>query len=459
MIMKKLYIYKLGLVLAILSLITSCEDIVEVDLPNDQINTEDVYKDITTTKGALSHLYSSLRETSLFQGGSNGLGYDLGKYTDQLNSFSHNDALFENLISPINSPTNLYWSQAYTNLYAINAFIEGLSQSTVIEESVKNSLLGEAYFLRGLYYHYLTQLYGDIPYVTSTNYKINTSIKKTPYQEVLNLVEVDLKTALNLISLDYRNAERLYPNQGVVELLLAKNYLLQKRYDLAELYANKVLNNSLYHLELDINKVFKKNATSTIWQLSPATLGNPNTTTYEASKYIFTNLPPVDVTLSRSLLNIFEPQDLRLQYWTKEVTNGVDSYSHAYKYKNNSNNTDEYSIVFRLEEAYFTLAEALAYQVRVPEAVTVLNQIRTKRGLLPLAMNLNQTDFITELVAEYQREFFTEHGHRFFDLKRNNRLDDLKLIKPNWEDKHQLLPIPESEILMNPNLKPQNDEY
>lgn len=459
MIMKKLYIYKFSLVLVILNLVTSCEDLIEIDLPDNQTNTEDVYKDITTTRAALSHLYSNLREGSLFRGNRNGLGYDFGKYTDELIAFNQNDALFENMISPINSPTNLYWSQAYTNLYAINAFIEGLSESTFIEESIKNPLLGEAYFLRGLYYHYLTQLYEDIPYVTSTDYKINTSIKKTPYQEVLNLVEADLKTALEFIPPDYRNAERLYPNQGVVELLLAKNYLLQKRYDLAELYANKVLNNPLYHLELDINKVFKKNASSTLWQLSPATIGSPNTATYEASTYIFTSLPPVDVTLSQGLLNTFEPQDLRLQFWTKEVTNGVDSYWHAYKYKNSSNNTDEYSIVFRLEEAYFTLAESLAYQERVPEAVTVLNQIRTKRGLTALPTALNQMDFITELVAEYQREFFTEHGHRFFDLKRNNRLDDLKLTKPNWEDIHQLLPIPESEIVMNPNLKPQNHGY
>lgn len=459
MIMKKLYIYKFSLVLVVLSLVVSCEDLIEIDLPNDQINTEDVYKDIITTKSALSYLYSNIRETSLFRGNRNGLGYDLGKYTDELRSFDQNDVIFENLISPINSSTNFYWSRSYADIYAINAFIEGLSHSNTIEESIKEPFLGEAYFLRGLYYHYLTQLYRDIPYVTSTDYKVNTSIKKTPYQEVLNLVEADLKTALDLISPDYRNAERLYPNQGVVELLLAKNYLLQKRYDLAELYANKVLNNPLYHLELDVNKVFKKNATSTLWQLSPAIIGTPNTATYEASVYIITSLPPTSVSLTESLLDAFEPQDLRLQYWTKEVTNGVDSYWHAYKYKNSSNNTDEYSIVFRLEEAYFTLAEALAYQERVPEAVMVLNQIRTKSGLTALPTTLNQTDFITELVAEYQREFFTEHGHRFLDLKRNNRLDDLKLTKPNWEDKHRLLPIPESEIVMNPNLKPQNDGY
>lgn len=437
----------------------ACEKLVRIDLPNNQMNTPAVFSDINTVKAALSNLYSNVRETPLFRGGHNALGSDFSKYTDELGSFVNEDAFYLNSITVSNILVNQYWDRSYTELYAINAFIEGLLGATQIDEAQKEIFLGEAYFLRALYHHYLCQLYGDIPYVTTTDYKINSRIGKITYLQILEWIEKDLKTALDLLEPNYRHPDRVFPNGGVSELLLAKNYLLQKKYDLAELYAQSVIDNSLYSLETDVNKVYKKSARSTLWQMSPSVVGSVFTSTREAMNYIFTSLPPTNAALSSTLLTSFEPQDLRLQHWTKEVTQGTQSYRHAYKYKYVSNNTDEFSIVFRLEEAYFIKAEALAYEDKVAEAVIPLNEIRTKRGLAALPNTLNKEDFITELLAEYQREFFTEGGHRFLDLKRNNRLSLLEAVKPNWEAKHSLLPIPESELLLNDNLKPQNHGY
>jgi hypothetical protein len=51
-------------------------------------------------------------------------------------------------------------------------------------------------------------------------------------------------------------------------------------------------------------------------------------------------------------------------------------------------------------------------------------------------------------------------GHRFFDLKRLGMLDSvLTLEKPGWNTTDALFPLPESELLLNPNLLPQNDGY
>lgn len=458
--MKNRAILKKVLGLLMISLcLTACEDLVEIDLPNNQMNTPAVYSDINTVKAALSNLYSNFRETPLFRGGNQALGADLGKYTDELDSFAQEDLFYGNTPNSIGSDVTQYWNRSYTDIYQINAFIEGLTSSIQIELEQKKIFLGEAFFLRAIYYHYLCQMYGDLPYITTTDYKANKGIGKTPYLKVLDLVEKDLKTALELLEQNYRQQDRIYPNKAVVELVLAKNYLLQKRFDFAEFHAQSIIDNPLYVLETDLNKVFKMSALSTLWQMSPNILGAVFSQTLEASSYIFSTLPPTNVSLSTALLYSFEPQDLRLQYWTKEVTNGVESYSHPFKYKNTFNNTDEFSIVFRLEEAYFIKGEALAYQEKVPDAVNVLNEIRTRRGLIGLPTTLSKADFIIELLAEYQREFFTEGGHRFLDLKRNNHLEDLDVIKLNWEAKHALLPIPESELLMNENLKPQNDGY
>lgn len=455
--MKLFYtLVKPGLLLFAVLLFYNCEALLETDLPDDKMNREGVFQDLQTTHAVLTRLYINARENPLFKGGLSGLGADMAKYTDELDSYSAEDVFYRNGVLPSNNQNNRYWERAYVDVYVINAFIEGINSSKAVTAADKTVLLGEAYFLRALYYHYLTQLYGDIPYITGTDYKANTTIRKTPYTIVLEKVEADLKTSLNLLENPYRHSDRIFPNQAVVHLLLAKNYLLQKRYDLAVVHAQEVMANPLYALENDVNQVFKKDARSTLWQMSPSANLNP---TPEASDYIFTSLPPTRAALSPNILGTFDSQDLRLQEWTKEVTNGPQSYSHVYKYKNNGSNTDEFSIVFRLEEAYFIKAEALGQQEQIGDAVEILNAIRSKRGLLALPSNLNNPTFITELLAEYQREFFTEGGHRFFDLKRLGHLNLLEQLKPNWEAKHALLPLPERELLLNENLKPQNDGY
>lgn len=456
--MKNLYIYiKKGIGLLMISLcLTSCEELVQIELPDNQLNTPAVFSDKNTINAALSNLYSNFRDTPLFKVGDGGL---MGRYTDELESFYQEDFFYTNSLTASDPIVSQLWSTSYSNIYHINAFIEGLQVSNVLEENEKKILLGEVYLLRGMYYHYLTQLFGDIPYITTTDYKFNSSIGKKSYIEVLDLVEADMKIALESMDIAYRHPDRVYPNKAVVELVLAKNYLLQKRFDIAETYAQNVLDNPLYSLETDLNKVFKKSARSTLWQRSPGEKNPIASNTPESALYIFTTLPPTRVALSNTQMQAFGPNDLRLQKWTKEVSNGVDSYFHAYKYQGLSNAPIEYSIVYRLEEAYFIKAEALVYQDKVSDAVNVLNEIRTKRGLIALPTTLNKIDFITELLAEYQREFFTEGGHRFLDLKRNNRLQDLELVKTNWEAKHALLPIPESELLLNENLKLQNYGY
>ncbi|MTG98533.1 RagB/SusD family nutrient uptake outer membrane protein, partial [Myroides sp. BIT-d1] len=73
---------------------------------------------------------------------------------------------------------------------------------------MKKTLLGEAYTLRALYYQNLVQLYGDIPYTTSTDYKSNTTISKKPYQVVLVDIEQDLLLALDYLTYSFRSPDK-----------------------------------------------------------------------------------------------------------------------------------------------------------------------------------------------------------------------------------------------------------
>jgi hypothetical protein len=63
------------------------------------------------------------------------------------------------------------------------------------------------------------------------------------------------------------------------------------------------------------------------------------------------------------------------------------------------------------------------------------------------------------IILERYHELFSEFGHRWFDLKRFDLTNEvLSPIKPGWKPTDLLLPIPENELLINPNLI-QNPGY
>lgn len=449
-------IFYSSLLLIVILLFQSCEDTIEISLPTDQINTENVFKDKRSATSALANLYINLRETSMFSGKSQGVGTTLGLYTDELEPIfvytgSDNILISNNSLDPTRLVISTLWDRSYSNIYAINSFISGVTNSSGINEEEKNLLLAQGFVLRAMYYQILIQIYGDIPYTTTTNYKANTKITKTPVFEVLKLIEQDLLKAIESLSYSDGSSNKYYPNKAVAELILAKNYLLQKRYEKAEFYSKLVINNPLYSIETNLSKVFKNSAKSTIWQMANSA---SDAAAYEASNYIMI-VSDAAYKLNSALLNSFENNDLRKQLWIKEFETTSSLY--AFKYKNRRINPDECSILFRIEEAYFILSEALIYQNKEKEAIPYLNTIRQRANLLALPSSLDKEQTLLAMLKESQKEFFLEHGRRFFDLKRNNKLSLLKTSKPNWQDKHALFPYPEKEILINPNLNPQND--
>ena len=459
--MKKYNILKSRIIifttLLVMFQLQSCESIVDVNSPDNQINKDNIFKDLSTTKSALTHLYIKVRDTPMFNKSNTGISYSLDLYTDNLQflGVSQNN-FYLNSIEASNNETAQWWNTSYMDIYAINAFISGLSQSDYIAQKDKQQLLGEAYTLRALYYQHLAQLYGDIPYTQTTDYKYNTVIGKTPYNEVLQQIEKDLLWAYENLDYSFRSSERIYINKTVVELLLSNNYLLQKRYDKAELYSKAIIENSNYKLENEINKVFKKTATSTLWQLSPNLL---TSATPEASVYQLKTITANTVAASKELIDKFSKNDLRYQNWLKKTTLNNQEFHQIYKYKNDTNNTDELSIFFRLEEAYFNLSLSLALQGKVDKAIDILNTIKQKRGISPLSNSIDTNTFIKEYLQESSREFFTESGRRFFDLKLTGNLFELSKTKPNWKVYHSLFPIPEKQLLINKNLLPNNTGY
>ncbi|CAA9194666.1 hypothetical protein FLA105534_00256 [Flavobacterium bizetiae] len=443
-------------------LLVSCDSFVEVDLPKSQLTNKTVFENYQTADAALADLYAKIRDAGLLTGNSSGLCNQLGNYTDELTYFgSATDPtlyFYNNSLLATNTAIAQLWNFTYNQIYAANAILEGSRNSSGLSTAEKKQLAGEALFIRALLHFYLVNLFGDLPYVTTTDYKTNSSIGKLSVEDIYRLVETDLSDAALLLPPTPLNDTRVRVQRTAVFALQARVYLYGGRWAEAANSASAVLNETgLYRLE-GIYTVFLKDSKETIWQLQPSPAGK---NTDQAITFIFFTGPPASVSLSPALMDSFGTDDLRKTHWTARVSKGTSAWYHAFKYKQNNATASsvEYSIVLRLAEQYLIRAEARAHQGDIIGSREDLNEIRHRAGLADTSA-LSSEELLEAIQGERRWEFFTEYGHRFFDLKRSGNLDKvLSGVKSGWNSTDVLFPLPQAELSLNPKLLPQNKGY
>lgn len=458
--MKKTVKYNKILALMGFCLLYACEDFIDPDQPGTQIVAEEVFNDKKMTEAAMAENYVRLRDRVLLNGNSTGLGVAMGLYTDELQNWlvtnTYHQSLYTNTLTDSESAVKNLWDGSYQVIYQCNRIIEGVSSSTGIDPADKGVLLGEAYFVRTLVHFYLSQLWGAVPYVTGTDYTVNRSVSKTSETEMNKLLVADAEKALELLE-GAPSVNNYRPNAAVVSALLARMHLYGKQWQQALTYADEVIGSGRYKLEGDLSKVFLKESTGTLWQLRTGVEGS---NTLEAQTYIFTSVPPPTLSLYSGLISSFDPQDKRRELWIAKPAGAAQDYYYSNKYRERQNTSasKEYSVVFRLEELYYIRIEANFHLGNFQQALEDWNMLRERYGL-ELFSEIPQ-NWEVLLLQERRHEFFCEFGHRFFDLKRTGRLaSELVVAKPHWQSFFVNLPLPQSELLLNPNLLPQNEGY
>ena len=453
----------LFIVLLLLTATYSCDDFTEVNRPISELNQAAVFEQKNTAEAAMTDIYAKIRDNGMLTGKTTGISKEMGLYADELTfwraSTEASAFFYTNTLQPENTRLPEWWNAAYSAIYSANAVSEGVKTSTKLLEADKNQLAGEALLVRALMHFYLLQLYGPIPYITATDYTVNSKVSRNTEQEVYEKIIADLTEAEALLAQEYPTPGRVRPNAFTAKALLARIYLYNGNWAEAANKASAVLNNTtLYTWEEDLDLVFLKESTTAIWQLIPRTATR---NTDEAFTFIFTSGPPPSISLSSELMNAFEPGDLRKEKWTKAITDGTSTWYHAYKYKKSGTSTPplEYAVMLRLGEMYLIRAEARAQQGELISAKEDLDKIRTRAGLPPTTAQ-TKNELLTAILKERRMEFFTEYGSRFMDLKRTGQLDaQLQNTKPAWNTTDQLLPLPQAELQLNPKLAPQNPGY
>lgn len=467
--------------LCVVILFTSCKKFVDIPAPVTGTSAQNVYTTNATAAAVLTGVYTNMSRDNY----SAIMSFVPGLLADELGLFAINSAeyyfCYTNSLTPDLFLIN-FWGNAYYKIFVANAALEGLTQSPSLTQSVKDQLLGEAKFLRAFMYFYLVNYYGDVPLALSTDYKINTSLPRTASAKIYEQIFLDLQEATELLNNNYVEADamssnnttgRVRPNKAAAQALLARAYLYNGNYAAAEVTASAVIDNDdLYEL-LPLNDAFLKNNREAIWQLQVIGVGY-GANTEEGRRFVMPETGPNNTYpfyLSDTLINSFEPADQRRYNWTRSVTTGARTYYCPYKYKIGDGLTvsAEYPTLLRLAEQYLIRAEAKILQNKVDEGIADLNALRTRatdqsaplQDQLPqLPQGMNQQDAVKAVEHERQVELFTELGHRWLDLKRTGRANDiLSVIKGNnWQSTDQLFPIPQYDMSKNPSLSGQQNE-
>lgn len=171
--------------------------------PKDELASDQVWQDETLTRSYLNDIYSNI-----------GWGFGdpmiAGLADEAHNTHGHGDAQMRlSNMSPSWRGTwdwgweeviqKYQWSEVYSNARDLNIFIKNVKQSEALPQSTKETMLGEAYFLRAFFYHNLMRLYGGVPYITGTfslsgdleQYKV----PRNTFEETVNMLAADLDSA------------------------------------------------------------------------------------------------------------------------------------------------------------------------------------------------------------------------------------------------------------------------
>lgn len=454
--------YSIRILIAGLIVMIACEDFINIDSPKTEITTKTVFTTDASAAAAIRGIYSLMMTNQSFTKGE--IERYSGLSADEFINFSSNNAQQQFSLPALQTNNAIvysnFWKEAYLYILNANAMIEGLQRATSLSVPVKNQLEGEARFIRAFAHFYLVNLFGDIPYVTSTDYRKNANAIRDTELIVYEKIIQDLVEAQELLVEDFSFApERVHPNKGAATALLARVYLYTQNWEAADMQASSLIANTDYVLGADLSKTFQKGSKETIWQLMPVV---PGINTPQGQMFILNTIPanaPGRVAMEESLYNSFENEDVRKEQWVGIFINGNDTYYFPYKYKvDYSDIRTEYNIVLRLAEQYLIRAEARAHQDNIDGALEDINIIRNRAGLSNTTAN-DKSTILLAIEQERKVELFVEWGHRWMDLKRTNRADAiLAPLKTDWQPTDQLYPIPESEILVNPQLS-QNPGY
>ncbi|MEN7547790.1 RagB/SusD family nutrient uptake outer membrane protein [Rapidithrix thailandica] len=492
------------LMVAFSFLLAACSESFLDRNPKDQLSESTFWKTRQDAEMALTGAYGRLQVPHIGAQASGWPPPSLPHWdamTD--NAYTQHDYGFRSAsigqIEPISGGviSDVYYS-CYKGISACNIFLEKVDEIEGLDAGLVNQWKGEARFLRAFWYYYLTELYGDVPLVLQTQTLENAYIPKSSKTAILAEMLNDLNFAIEHLS-DGPFSGRVV--KGSALALKTRVLLFNEQYTEAAATAEELVKGSQFSLAEEYEGLFLEpgQANNPEILFSIGFVNQPGERHYVDLVYGWWNavLPIQDFvdefemtdgkSIEESPLydpdNPYDNRDPRLDYivrvpgepWPVGVNEAGRDYWDAslsqtsYSLdkwvdpaKNtiaamNESGTD--IVHLRLADVLLMYAEA-KNEVEGPgaEVYEAVNRVRTRPSvdMPPLPEGLSKEEMRNRIRHERRIELAFE-GIYYFDLKRwkTAHIEIPKIIDTgtqqprNFEMKHYLWPLPQSEVDIN----------
>ncbi|MDR2533567.1 MAG: RagB/SusD family nutrient uptake outer membrane protein [Tannerellaceae bacterium] len=404
-----------------------------------------------------------------------------------------------NSLDATHGPTSNDWTDFMNEISYANRVICNIEAvpDPALTPAERAQWMAEAKIFRALTMFEMARRWGNIPLVTSEGEDITAeNIEEVypqyfPAQSTINeafaQIEKDLLEALP--GAPDNNGDKTRFSKAVARALLAKLYAEKpiRNYDKAIKYADEVISDpgfalnesyaDLFAMTDDNSDIRQRSTKESILEINYFP-GAGNWFTWLFGR----NLSNWDeqftwakwVTPSRDLIAAYEKEGdtTRLNQTIVYYSCGwsyyypAEKYAFIYKYRSSASSI----IRLRLADIILIKAEALAGKNDIAGAASLVNQIRKRAGLPDLkpAATASQAAMQEAVLNERRLELAME-GHRWYDLVRNDKVEEvmnslnsrdpgrLKHARP-YGEYSCLIPIPQSELDRNDNLL-QNPGY
>jgi starch-binding outer membrane protein, SusD/RagB family len=414
-------------------------------------------------------------------------GMSLSPWTElrQWNGFVQGDYNFE--------PSREIWWHHYWTIFRANQVIAYVP-NIEMDATLRARIVGEAKFLRGLLYFNLVNLYGNVPLITAPSAPTDRPANATP-AEIYSQIETDLNDAAGVLPTSYPATDVGRATKGAALALLGKAQLQERKWTEAAATLAQVIAMPQYGLmpnyadnftdkfENNVESVFEVQFADED-QLSQGVSGlniarmvgacrgaagvDPSYCDGLPTHWYFNQFFPD--TLNRAA---YDPRLDATLFWNRP--GGDDVYGTPYTTRYGATATavywkkwGEYYLiedqnwdnpinyrVIRFADVLLMYAEALNETNQTAAAVPFIQRVRTRAGAGTVPAGMSQATMRDYILHERLMELGLEQA-RWLDLARHDMLspalstNDLEFTAfPAFK---VLLPIPQNEIDLNPNM-------
>lgn len=176
-------------------------------------------------------------------------------------------------------PLNVFWTRNYTGISRANSAIEILTtmkENGILTEQEGNQLIGECYFLRGLFYYYLAADFGGVPLELQTVTDDGRHPRNTQ-DEVFESVASDMTMAASLLPWKQDMPESDYgrATKGAALAYLGDALMWLKKYkEAVDIFTQLEGKYELEEKFLNVHEIDHRNGKESIFEVQFITYGN-----------------------------------------------------------------------------------------------------------------------------------------------------------------------------------------